>query len=189
MDLASTKAEIARACERLPARFDPLPAHPMCGKETGGLENAETGLFVGAVFAFTPLPRTSSMARRFGAEIAAAVGATPLWLEPEAHDAHVARTSHVPYLLAAALAAATPAAAARLIGPGFRSTARLAGSDPEMMAGVLLSNRSEVLAALAGAIAELENLAEILADRDNEVLLQALAQARKNYLGLILRQD
>ena len=45
MDLASTKTEITAGYRRLPERFDPLPPHPMCGKENGGLEHAEAGLF------------------------------------------------------------------------------------------------------------------------------------------------
>jgi len=185
MDLASTKAEIARAYERLPDRFDPLPAHPMTGRETGGLANAAADLFVGAAFAFTPLPRTSSAARRFGAEIAAAVGASPLWLEPETHDAHVARTSHIPYLLAAALAAATPPAAAQLIGPGFRSTARLAGSDPAMIAGVLLTNRDEIRSGLAGLNSNLAALAELLASGDETAVRAALETVQLKYKLLL----
>lgn len=185
MDLASTKGEITAGYRRLPERFDPLPAHPMCGKENGGLEHAEAGLFEGAVFVFTRLPRTSPTARRLGEQIAAAVGATPLWLSPEDHDARVARTSHVPYLLAAALTAATPAAAAPLIGPGFRSAARLAGSDPAMIGGVLLTNREEIGSALADLRAELEALAALVAGGDETALLAALAAVSRKYGSLL----
>lgn len=185
MDLASTKVEIVRALERLPDRFDLLPAHPMCGKETGGLANATPELFSGAVLVFTPLERTSPAALDLGEEIAAVVRSTPLRMSPELHDAWVASTSHLPYLLAAALAAATPEDVRALIGPGFRSTVRLAGSDPDMMADVLLTNRTEVRAALAGLKSELVVLEQILADGDGDLIRQALEAARRKYNRLL----
>lgn len=188
MDLASTKSEIAAAYRRLPGRFDPLPAHPMCGKETGGLANAEPGLFSGAVFVFTPVERTSASARNLGEAIAAAVGARALWLDPETHDAWVARTSHAAYLLAAALTAATPAETAALIGPGFRSTARLAGSDPEMMADILLTNRDEIQAGLAGLRRELDRFAEALDGGERETILRSLIEVRSKYRELLSGQ-
>jgi prephenate dehydrogenase len=60
LDLGSTKREIVQAMEALPVRFDPLGAHPMCGKETNTLRSAEASLFAGRPFAFTPLARTSA---------------------------------------------------------------------------------------------------------------------------------
>jgi prephenate dehydrogenase len=185
MDLASTKSEIAAAYRRLPGRFDPLPAHPMCGKEIGGLGNAEAGLFSGSMLVFTPVERTSASARRLGAGIADALGAQALWLDPETHDAWVARTSHAPYLLAAALAAATPVGAAALIGPGFRSTARLAGSDPEMIADVLLTNRAEIRTGLADLRRELDRLADALNDGERETIRRTLSDVRSKYRLLL----
>jgi prephenate dehydrogenase len=185
MDLASTKSEVAAAYRRLPGRFDPLPAHPMCGKEVGGLENAEAGLFAGSVLVFTPVERTSARARRLGEEISSAVGAQALWLDPETHDAWAARTSHAPYLLAAALAAATPLESAALTGPGFRSTARLAGSDPEMMADVLLTNRAEIRNGLADLRRELDRLADTLNHGERETIRRALSNVRSKYRLLL----
>ena len=148
LDLGSTKVEICAALDQLPARFDPMGGHPMCGKETSGLANADPAIFQGATFALTPLARTGEPARTLAGELAAALGARPLWLDAVTHDEWVAATSHLPYLLAAALALATPEEAAPLVGSGFRSTARLAGSNPSMMLDVLTTNREHVLHAL-----------------------------------------
>jgi prephenate dehydrogenase len=161
----------------------------MCGRETGGLVNATAGLFSGAVLAFTPAARTSSRAKALAHELAAALGAIPLWLDPDAHDARVARTSHVPYLLSAALAAATPPEAADLIGPGFRSTARLAGSDPVMIAGVLATNRDQILAGLSGFRAELDSLERMLETSDETALRAALEAVRRKYIRLLEKAD
>ncbi|MCI0521925.1 MAG: prephenate dehydrogenase/arogenate dehydrogenase family protein [Chloroflexi bacterium] len=148
LDVGSTKAHILRAMEALPERFDPIGGHPMCGKEQAGIAYAEAALFEGAPFAFTPLARTSPAARDFCQRLAALLGARPLWLDGETHDRWTAATSHLPYLLANALAGSVPLEAAPLVGPGYRSASRLAASSTRMMADILATNRANVLVAL-----------------------------------------
>jgi prephenate dehydrogenase len=188
LDLGSTKSRICQAMERLPARFDPLGGHPMCGKEVSGLANADPALFQGAVFAFTPLARTSLSARALAEQLADAVGARPLWLDPALHDRWAAATSHLPYLLSLCLALATPSEARPLLGPGFRSTARLAGSSPQMMLDILATNRPDVLAALQRFQGELEALAAALQAEDAQALAALLADGRACY-GSLLHPD
>ena len=74
-------------------------------------------------------------------ELLGAIGSQPLWLDAEEHDRWVAPTSHLPYLVADALAISTPARAAALAGPGYLSTSRLASSYAPMMLDVLRTNR------------------------------------------------
>ncbi|HLF89808.1 MAG TPA: prephenate dehydrogenase/arogenate dehydrogenase family protein [Anaerolineales bacterium] len=166
LDLGSTKMEICHALENLPDRFDPIGGHPMCGKETSGLANADPAIFQGAAFALTPLSRTREHARTLAREVAIALGAHPIWLDAATHDEWVAHTSHLPYLLAAALAHATPEETAPLTGSGFRSTARLAGSSPHMMSDVLMTNRAPILRALARFRTSLDQLETQLRDND-----------------------
>ena len=145
MDLGSTKVEILAAMSELPATFDPVGGHPMCGKETSGFKNADPKMYLDAPFALTPLERTSARARKVAEILVMAVGALPIWLDPEIHDTWVASTSHLPYLLAVALACTTPPEAAPLVGPGFRDVSRLAGSNREMMVDILTTNNEQVL--------------------------------------------
>jgi prephenate dehydrogenase len=177
LDLGSTKTDICRALDNLPARFDPIGGHPMCGKETAGLANADPAIYQGAAFALTPLARTGTRARSLAGEVAAALGAAPLWLDAATHDEWVAATSHLPYLLSAALALATPEETAPLIGSGFRSTARLAGSNPHMMSDVLATNRASILRALARFRTALDRV-ETLLSEDNPTLTATLAEAQ-----------
>ena len=176
LDLGSTKREIVRALAGLPPRFDPLGGHPMCGKETSGLVHADPALFQGAPFAFTPLPRTSPHARSLAAGLARAIGAHPVWLDAETHDRQVATTSHLPYLLAAALTLATPAEAASLVGPGFRGATRLAASHPGMMSDILASNRAPIQEALNHFRRQLNYLEEELAASGAASLEQLLTR-------------
>lgn len=185
MDVGSTKAEILAAMQALPERFDPVGGHPMCGKEHGSLSNAEAGLFREAVFALTALPRTSLYARALAEQLVRIVGAKPLWLPPDIHDQWVAATSHLPYLLANALAAVTPAEAQALIGPGLRSTARLAATPLSIIVDILATNRSNVLAALHDLQAQLDILAANLETSDWMELQAALERGRSQYKRVI----
>jgi len=62
IDLGSSKEAVLQVMAALPSRFDPLGGHPMCGKETGTLANADAGLYRHAPFAFVPC-RAQHLAR------------------------------------------------------------------------------------------------------------------------------
>jgi prephenate dehydrogenase len=184
LDLASTKTEVCLAFEELPLRFDPIGGHPMCGKETAGFTNAEAGLYQGAAFALTPLERTSPQARTLAVEVVEAIGARPVWLDAATHDRWAAATSHMPYLLAVALTLATQPDVKPLVGPGFRSTSRLASSSARMMADILHTNRENVLAALALFRGELEQIQAALQQEDEAILFDKIQRgiAARDYL-------
>lgn len=183
-DMGSTKAQICDALDRLPASVQPIGAHPMCGKETSGLDVAEATLYHGAPFVLCPLPRTAPQTVTLVKSLAETVGACPLELDPMRHDRLAAAISHAPYLASlAAFAAANDVAQAdalawRLAAGGFRSTTRLAGSDDQMMADILLSNRAAVLAQLDHMQAHLARLAALLTTEDAARLRELLAAAR-----------
>lgn len=184
LDLGSTKREIVTSMEALPPRFDPLGGHPMCGKETCGLTHADPNIYRGAAFAFVPLERTSPRARAFAGSLAAGLGARPLWLDAPTHDAWTAATSHLPYLLAAALAGVTPAEAAPLIGPGYRSTSRLASASRPVMLDILKTNRQPVLESLRRFRGRVEDIETLLAREDFPALAGLLEDAAKKHTAL-----
>ncbi len=185
MDIGSTKVEIARRLEQLPERFTAVGGHPMCGKERSGLAQADPDIFRDAPFVFTKLRNTSRAAERLAEEVTAVLGARSVWLDPESHDALVAATSHVPYFLSAALVAATPAAGSRLIGSGFRSAARLAGSSPEMMTGIVQTNRAFILEALRRIQSELTRLESLIKTQADAELADALRDTCERYCRML----
>jgi prephenate dehydrogenase len=177
LDLGSTKAHICKAYEALPPRFDPIGGHPMAGKETSGLAHASADLYRHAPFALTPLERTSPRARALSEALVRALDANPLWLDASTHDRWVAATSHMPYVLSSALALATPQEAAGLVGPGFRSTTRLAESSPSMMSDILTTNRGAILQALARLRTQLDRLEDVIQTGDQASILSLLEDA------------
>jgi prephenate dehydrogenase len=185
LDIGSSKRTIVAALESLPANFDSLGGHPICGRERLSLENAERFLYRDAPFVLTPLSRTGERARSAALQIVEALGAHPIWMDAHDHDRILACTSHMPYLLSSALALATPEDGAPLIGPGFRSTARLAGTPSSMMLGVLGANRDNVLNALDQLQIQIVGLKSALIANDLPQLQSALESARAQYQQLI----
>lgn len=184
MDLGSTKREIIRQMQFLPQRFEPIGGHPMCGKERGSLINAEATLFQGAAFVLTPLERTTTRARSIAEQIVQAVGARPLWLDAELHDQWAAAISHLPYLMANALAASVPLEARAMVGPGLRSAIRLAPSSLPMMLDILATNRDQVLESLRRFRQAMDQLEAALFDDQQEALQELLSQGAANYRRL-----
>ena len=184
MDLGSTKRLIVDSMSRLPERFDPIGGHPICGKEKLSLANAERTLYYAAPFLLTPLERTSSRAISAANQIIEAVGAKANILDAAEHDRILASTSHLPFLLASALALTTPVNFAAFIGTGFKSTSRVAGTSSSMMLGVLQSNRENVLNALHGLQDELTKVESALNAEDYSQLESILNQAQSKYQAL-----
>lgn len=185
LDLGSSKRAIVDAMQKLPGRFDPIAGHPLCGKERLSLENADGLLYNGATFFLLPLERTSAHARACAEQIVAVIGSHPYFVDASAHDAALAATSHLPYLISSILALATPEDAAPFVGTGFRSTGRLAGTPQSMMFGVLQTNRENVLAAIARFQDRLSAIAAALSDEDYEALSLLLAEAREKSQKLL----
>ena len=181
MDLGSTKKLIVDAMSQLPERFDPIGGHPICGKEKLSLANAERTLYYAAPFLLTPLKRTSPRALSAANQIIEAVGAKATILDAAEHDRILAATSHLPFLISSALALATPQDVQPFVGPGFKSTSRLADTPSSMMLGVLQSNRENVLKALAELQEQVTEIKTALLSEDSAKLEAILKEAQSKY--------
>jgi prephenate dehydrogenase len=181
LDLGSAKKQIVDAMSKLPERFDPMGGHPICGREKLSLANAERTLYYAAPFLLTPLERTSPRAISAANQIIEALGAKGKTLDAVEHDRILASTSHLPFLISSALALATPDDVASFVGPGFKSTSRLAGTPSSMMLGVLQSNRENVLNALCGMQKQLAEIESALSSSNFSKLESILHQAQSSY--------
>jgi prephenate dehydrogenase len=190
VDLGSTKAQIVEKMARLPGHVQPLGGHPMCGKESSGIEMADPALYRGCTFILSPLPRTSEAALSLGRELAEATGARPLILDGERQDFLVGTVSHLPYLLACALVATADATTSpdpavwEIVAGGYRDTSRVAGSDVTMMLDILLTNREEVLKAVHAYQVQLASLARLVGERDEPHLREALSTIRQKRMEM-----
>jgi len=182
LDIGSTKTAIVAAMQNLPPNFQPIGGHPMCGKETGGIQHADAELYRNKTFVLCPLTRTSPKTLALVQEVVQAVGANALELDAEQHDIFAALISHLPYTVATALMRTALEqdhdALWQMAASGFRDTTRLAASDLAMMSDILLTNRAAVLKALAAYKTELDTLTHAIESGDAATLRSVLEGAQ-----------
>ncbi len=180
-DVGSAKAEVAAAATRQGLLHRFVPGHPMAGAEFAGLAAAGPALLDGAAWVLCPGPATAPF-RWLTGLLLAVFGARVVPLAAAEHDRAAALASHVPHLLAGALAGATRRAAApdavlALAAGSFRDGTRVAATPAARTVNLLLGNRDEVLRELAGVRAYLDDLAEALRSGDRERLTARYAEA------------
>ncbi len=173
-DVGSTKAEICAAARKaFPAGSINAGAfigsHPMAGSEKTGLSARDTHLFETAAWIVCP-DKESDPARVAALEhFVEELGARVLRFSPERHDALVAQVSHLPQLIATALAAHLsaaddPEAMLQVAGGGFRDMTRLAASSFAVWEPILRTNRKNLELILPAFRRELEVLEEDLTE-------------------------
>ncbi|MGY1779848.1 prephenate dehydrogenase/arogenate dehydrogenase family protein [Geodermatophilus sp. SYSU D01036] len=157
-DLGSVKVPVLAAVgAALGGRF--VGGHPMAGTERSGHGATDPGLFRGARWALCLEPGTELPRWLRAAEVALDAGAEVVPVTAAEHDDAVAAVSHVPHLLAAALAAAAGEAgrlALALAAGSFRDGTRVAGSDPAFVTAMVEGNAGPTAAALARVRAQLD---------------------------------
>jgi prephenate dehydrogenase len=173
-DVGSTKAAIVRAVQgHLPAGVAFVGSHPLAGSEKTGPEHARADLFEGRLVLVTPAGAEDEEARVGVCAFWEAVGAQVRIMDPEAHDRALALTSHLPHLVASALAGLLPPELYDLTAGGFRDSTRIAAAGPALWSAIFRSNRAALLAVLENLEERLGGFRQALAD-DDEAALQAL---------------
>jgi prephenate dehydrogenase len=154
-DACSTKTVICRTAKdhfRAGARF--LGAHPMAGKEQSGVEHADAKLFRSAPYAFMGTEADADPRVKSFVEIVRAIGARPIWSDPETHDWAVGIVSHLPQLVSVALARVVQdetdetGLPLTLSGSGLQDMLRLTGSPYDIWRDILLTNTDNISRAL-----------------------------------------
>jgi prephenate dehydrogenase len=149
-----------------------LPGHPMAGREVAGAANADARLFEGAVWLFTPVAGPEHPLASDWRRWVTRMGARTLDLPPDRHDLLCAWVSHLPQLLATALAslleehfANDPPLQADLHQIGnraLREMTRLGQSPYSMWRDIAHTNEPAIAAALLAMEQQLTYLRENL---------------------------
>jgi prephenate dehydrogenase len=184
MDVGSTKRDVVDAARRvLKERIGSfVPAHPIAGKEAGGVQHADAALYQGRQVILTPLPATDAAMLQRASEVWSALGCQVLKMSAEDHDAAFAAVSHLPHLLAFAYFSAVarqPSGAdyLTLAGPGFRDFTRIAASDPTVWRDILMANREEVLKQSLRFRHTLDAIEHVLRSGNGEALEDLIRQS------------
>lgn len=185
-DVTSVKQEVHDLVEAkgMSDRF--VGGHPMAGTANSGWQATMHGLFRGAVWVVT-----YDNARELAAAedkrwldtwvrvvgLAEEVGASVIPAIARRHDRAVGRVSHLPHILAEALAVAGDSGgplALSLAASSFRDGTRVAGTDPDLVRAMVENNRPAVLEALDQTIELLQGAREDIAHPDRS--LKTLAE-------------
>ncbi len=146
-DVGSVKSAPLAAVAGLPGVERYVGGHPMAGSERSGPLAASGALFDGRPWAITPDDGADPASVALVEALAELCGAVPVRLSPDEHDRAVARTSHLPHLLAALAAGAladAPAEHLALSGQGVRDVTRIAAGDPVLYGQIVAANASAV---------------------------------------------
>jgi prephenate dehydrogenase len=172
-DAGSTKRELV-------ARFAGderfIGGHPLAGAETAGVESSRTDLFDGARWYLTPSERSSGLLYDRLQRLVSDLGARPQAIDAEAHDRLMATVSHLPHVLANVLVEEAAAELTRdsermpEVGPSFRDSTRVAGSNPAIWGDIFASNSEAVADAVEAVGARLRTAAELIRSGDRDAV-------------------
>lgn len=186
-DVGSTKGDTMRhAAKVLPSRVAFVGGHPMAGKTETGPEAADADLFEGARWVVVAPPNAPPRAVRAVLGLAEMMGAEPMLMDADEHDAYVAAVSHMPMAVATALYRLARRSEAwpelsLLASGGFKDTTRLTATEASIAYDMYATNRDQVVHWIDRMIETLREHRDAVAHADDEALFKLLAETQHDY--------
>ncbi len=174
IDAGSTKEAICKIVENHPKRRNFLAAHPIAGTEYSGPGAAISGLFEGKTNIICEVEKTAFKLQEKALEIFKALGMRIRYMNPEAHDKHIAYVSHLSHISSFMLGKTVIDKEKNerdifdMAGSGFASTVRLAKSSPEMWTPIFKQNKENVIETLEEYINNLTQFKKLMESDDFE---------------------
>jgi prephenate dehydrogenase len=182
-DVGSTKSELLKTLRPI---FQPLEAyfvgsHPIAGSEKTGILAGDPNLYEGRLTIVCPSADTPVSAELAVSNLWKSAGSDVVEMSPEQHDAMLASTSHLPHMIAGALARSVadgnPSAKADFCGTGFKDTTRVASGSADMWVDIIDTNRAALEKELDRFNAELQGLIGILRSGNGDDIRKWLEDA------------
>ncbi|MBN2211140.1 MAG: prephenate dehydrogenase/arogenate dehydrogenase family protein [Sedimentisphaerales bacterium] len=188
-DVGSTKVLPVRWARRnLPKRVVFIGSHPMAGSEQRGMEFARADLFDDAHCIITPTKGTPAVRVEQLKAFWQALNMRVEVMTPAVHDRVLARISHLPHVLAAALMNHSAMGDMLLCGKGFLDTTRIASGPAGVWRDILLSNAEHTDKAIDQLIGQLQMWQKKLRQGDEKAIYQLLEKARVTRNELVERK-
>jgi len=191
IDAGSTKVDICKAVENHPKRRNFLAMHPIAGTEHSGPDAAISGLFVGKTNIVCEVEKTTFKLQEKALKLVETIGMRIRYMNPEAHDKHIAYVSHLSHISAFMLGKTVINKEKNerdifdMAGSGFASTVRLAKSSPEMWTPIFKQNKINVIETLDEYINNLKQFKELMEKDDFEAIYNEMKDT--NYIKQILK--
>ncbi|MGM0380661.1 MAG: prephenate dehydrogenase/arogenate dehydrogenase family protein [bacterium] len=183
-DVGSTKNWIfEKMVEILPEGCSFIGGHPMAGSEKNGLEASDPLLFENAICVLSPGEKENNQEFKSVKKLWEDLGAHIMILDAPTHDRVVARVSHLPHLVAAALVRIAGKKlkdkTLPLAAGGFRDTTRIAGSDPGLWRDILETNSHRILETITEFQKALAHVESLLTEKNWNGLTDWLEESRE----------
>ncbi|MCA9068406.1 MAG: prephenate dehydrogenase, partial [Planctomycetaceae bacterium] len=178
-DAGSVKAEICESVKgRLSEGVEFIGSHPLAGSEQRGFEYADANLYRDRMCVLTPEPGSSPKQLARLRSFWTFVGMRVVEMGAAEHDRALAETSHLPHLVASALAATLNKDNAHLAATGFADTTRIAAGDPDLWTAIFLQNADAMQLALNRFTDQIDQLRDAIANQDGRALRKLLEFAK-----------
>ncbi len=174
VDAGSTKVDICKVIENHPKRRNFLAMHPIAGTEHSGPSAAISGLFKGKTNIVCEVEKTAFKLQEKALKLFVDIGMRIRYMNPEAHDKHIAYMSHLSHISSFMLGKTVIEKEKNerdifdMAGSGFASTVRLAKSSPEMWTPIFKQNKENVIETLEEYINNLKQFKELMEKGDFE---------------------
>ncbi len=167
-DGGSTKKLICEQLKNHPKRRNYLACHPIAGTEFSGPAAAIEGLYEGKTNIICEVEETAFKLQERALELFQNMGMRIRYMNPEAHDKHIAYVSHLSHISSFMLGKTVIEKEKNerdifdMAGSGFESTVRLAKSSPAMWTPIFEQNKENVIETLNEFINNLEAFKKML---------------------------
>ncbi len=184
-DAGSTKELICNVLENHPKRRNFLACHPIAGTEFSGPSAAINGLYQGKTNIICEVEQTAFQLQEKALAIFQLLGMRIRYMNPKAHDKHIAYVSHLSHISSFMLGKTVIEKEKNerdifdMAGSGFESTVRLAKSSPAMWAPIFEQNKENVVETLDEYIQNLTDFKELLLKDDFEGIYNEMNNTNK----------
>ncbi|WP_222983331.1 prephenate dehydrogenase [Flagellimonas meishanensis] len=185
MDAGSTKELICQSVAQHPKRRNYMACHPIAGTEFSGPSAAMEGLYEGKTNIICEVEKTAFKLQERALAIFQDMKMRIRYMNPEAHDKHIAYVSHLSHISSFMLGKTVIEKEKNerdifdMAGSGFESTVRLAKSSPEMWTPIFEQNRDNVVETLEEYIQNLETFKQLLLQRDYENVYREMSDTNR----------
>ena len=185
VDIASIKGAILGLVKEklgyVPDNF--VPCHPIAGSEKIGPRESISTLFQAKPVAVVAHEGVRENGLELVLEFWLKIGAKCVQVSADEHDKILAKTSHLPHLLAYAYMSLLSDSDQKMVGGGLEDFTRIAGANPDMWWEIFCLNRPDLLQTLDQFSLVLEVLRAAVVEEDKSAAIKIMESAyhkRKN---------
>ncbi|MBG7613505.1 prephenate dehydrogenase [Polaribacter sp. BAL334] len=190
IDAGSTKEAICKVIENHPKRRNFLACHPIAGTENSGPSAAIPNLYVGKTNIICEVEKTTFKLQEKALKLFTAIGMRIRYMDPVAHDKHIAYVSHLSHISSFMLGKTVLEKEKNerdifdMAGSGFASTVRLAKSSPAMWTPIFQQNKENVIETLEEYISNLQHFKVLMQQENFDEIYNEMENT--NYIKQIL---